>query len=79
MTTEELDALEKLGNTVLTWPTPGQATIDAECRAAVPGLVAEIRRLREALAAVAAPLSPTVEDLWSGVLLARRVLNEEQS
>jgi hypothetical protein len=35
----------------------------------------EIERLRDALAAVAAPLSPTVEDLWTGVLLARRALN----
>ena len=36
---------------------------------------AEGLRLRDALAAVAAPLSPTVEDLWTGVLLARRALN----
>jgi hypothetical protein len=36
---------------------------------------AEVERLRDALAVVAAPLSPTVEDLWAGVLLARRVLN----
>ena len=38
-------------------------------------LLAEVERLRDALAAVAAPLLPTVEDLWTGVQLARRVLN----
>ena len=38
-------------------------------------LLSEVERLRDALAAVAAPLSPTVEDLWTGVQLARRVLN----
>jgi hypothetical protein len=37
-------------------------------------LLSEVERLRDALAAVAAPLSPTVEDLWTGVQLARRVL-----
>jgi len=37
--------------------------------------LAQVERLRDALAAVAAPLSPTVEDLWAGVLLARRMLN----
>jgi hypothetical protein len=39
--------------------------------------LAKVERLRDALAVVAAPLSPTVEDLWAGVLLARRVLNED--
>jgi hypothetical protein len=38
-------------------------------------LLNEVERLRDALACVAAPLSPTVEDLWAGVQLARRVLN----
>ncbi len=76
MTTEDLDALEKLGNTVLPSLT-AQATVNHQCRVAVPGLVAEIRRLRDALAIVAAPLSPTVDDLWGGVMLARRVLNED--
>jgi hypothetical protein len=42
-------------------------------------LLAEIERLRDALACVAAPLSPTVEDLWAGVQLARRVLNGDES
>jgi hypothetical protein len=74
MTTEDLDAFEKLANFALSSLT-AQATVNAKCRAAVPALVVEVRRLREALAAVAAPLSPTVEDLWTGVLLARRVLN----
>jgi hypothetical protein len=74
MTIEDLDALEKLGNTALSSLT-AQATVNHQCRVAVPGLVAEIRRLRDVLACVAAPLSPTVEDLWTGVLLARRVLN----
>ena len=74
MTTEELDALEKLGNSALPSLT-AQATVNHQCRVAVPGLVAEVRRLRDALAAVAAPLTPTVEDLWAGVLLARRMLN----
>jgi len=41
-------------------------------------MLAEIERLRDALAAVAAPLTPTVEDLWVGVQLARRVLNGDE-
>ena len=74
MTTEDLDALEKLGNSALPSLT-AQATVNHQCRVAVPGLVAEIRRLRDVLACIAAPLSPTVDDLWSGVQLARCALN----
>ncbi len=48
MTTEDLDALEKLSNYALPSPT-AQATVNHQCRVAVPGLVAEIRRLRDAL------------------------------
>jgi hypothetical protein len=40
-------------------------------------LLAEVERLRDALAAVAAPLSPTVPDLWIGVQMARNVLGEK--
>jgi hypothetical protein len=38
-------------------------------------LLNEVELLRDALACVAAPLSPKVEDLWAGVQIARRVLN----
>jgi hypothetical protein len=48
VTTEDLDAFEKLSNYALPSPT-AQATVNHQCRVAVPGLVAEIRRLRDAL------------------------------
>ena len=48
MTTEDLDAFEKLANFALPSLTV-QAMVNAECRAAVPALVVEVRRLRDAL------------------------------
>jgi hypothetical protein len=52
--------------------------ISDPCHHPIPALLDEVERLRDALAAVAAPLTPTVEDLWVGVQLARRVLNRDE-
>lgn len=43
----------------------------------VLALLEEVERLRDALAMVAAPLSPTAPDLWIGVQMARNVLGDK--
>lgn len=78
MTKDELDAIRERLAAAKAWkPFDGSwDDIAFGQRAAqdVEALLAEAARLRDALAAVAAPLSPTVPDLWAGVETARKAL-----
>ena len=80
MTTAEIDAIRERLAAAKAW-RPFTGSVDDIAfgqRAAqdVEALLAEVERLRDALAVVAAPLSPTAHGLWAGVETARKVLKE---
>lgn len=80
MTKDEIDAIRERLAAAKAWrPFSGSwDDIAFGQRAAqdVEALLAEVERLRDALAVVAAPLWPTVPDPWVGVEMARKALKD---
>lgn len=77
MTREKLDAIRERLAAAKAWK-PFTGSVDDRQRAMqdVEALLAEVERLRDALAMIAAPLWPTLADLWFGVETARKALKD---